>query len=359
MRPPAVRPTLYRISTVVAALAIAGCAVVGPAALRNGRMAYNEAIIATNNQQLLMVAVHNRYEENASLLFVSSVTANVHTTTTAGVQLGYGSTDNYAGNLVPFGAQVIYEENPTISYTPVAGAKYLREVMTPISLVTLAQFSGTFIDPAGTYWSFLSSVNGIRNPDFATAPADARFARFVDLMTQLGQAGCTHWVEPQPNTAAIAIENCTSREDASVQDLLSLLGIAKAYSPGSRLVLPVSLDAQGTARGDITVTTRSLIDLVEILTAAIEVPDEDLRSGAAAQSPPAGLIGTRLRVAYSKTSPANAAVAVAYRGGWFYIDERDQTTKRFFRLLSTLWTIAMAENTGSSGAPVLTVPASR
>ena len=359
MRPPALRAHLRRVATVAAALAIAGCAVVGPATLRNGRMAYNEAIIATNNQQLLMVAVHNRYEENASLLFVSSVTANVHTTTTAGVQLGYGSKDNYAGNLVPFGAQVIYEENPTISYTPVAGAKYLREVMTPIPLATLAQFSSTLIDPAGTYWSFLSSVNGIHNPDFATAPADARFARFVDLMTQLGDAGCAHWVEPQPNTVAIAMEDCASRDAASVQDLLALLGIAKVYSPGSRLVLPVSLDAQASAQNDITVTTRSLIGLVEILTAAIEVPDEDLRSGAAAPSPPAGQIGARLHVVYSTTRPQNAAVAVAYRGGWFYIDERDQPTKRFFRLLTTLWTIAMAENAGSSGAPVLTVPASR
>jgi hypothetical protein len=353
------RAGFHRFATALAALLMTGCAVVGPAALRNGRMAYNEAIITTNNQQLLMVAVHNRYEENASLLFVSSVTANVHTTTTAGVQLGYGSKDNYAGNLVPFGAQVTYEENPTISYTPVAGAKYLREVMAPISLVTLAQFSNTFIDPAGTYWSFVSSVNGIRNPDFSTSPADPRFARFVALMTQLGDAGCAHWVEPQPNTAAVAIEHCASPEEASVHDLLNLLGIAKVHSPGSRLLLPVSLDAQGSGQSDITMTTRSIIDLVEILTAAIEVPDEDLRSGAAAQSPPAGQIGARLRVAYSKTSPATAAVAVAYRGGWFYIDEHDQTTKRFFRLLTTLWTIAMAENTSSSGAPVLTVPASR
>ena len=350
---------LHRLAIAVASLALAGCAVVGPESLRNSRMAYNEAIIATNNQQLLMVAVHDRYEENASLLFVSSVTANVHTTATAGVQLGVGDDNDYAGNLVPFSGQIIYEENPTISYTPIAGAKYLREVMAPISLAMLAQFSSTLTDPAGTYWVFVSGVNDIRNPDFATTPADPRFARFVELTTRLSETGCLRWVEPRPRAVAIAIERCVPAQDAEVRDLLVLLGSAASYSTGSHLVLPVTLDTQDTGQGDIRVMTRSIIDLVEILTAAIEVPDADLRSGAAGPSPPAGQVGARLRVAYSKTRPPNAAVAVAYRGGWFYIDERDQITKRFFRLLTTLWTIAMAENAGPSGAPVLTLPASR
>ena len=145
---------------------LAGCTMVGPSALRNGRLAYNEAISETNNQQMLMFAIQNRYEESGSLLAVASITANVSITTSAGLQLGLGDKANYSGNLVPFSTGAVYEENPTISYTPVVGAEYARQVFSPVSIAVLSQLTGTLANPAGIYSALVSSVNGIRNPDF-------------------------------------------------------------------------------------------------------------------------------------------------------------------------------------------------
>jgi hypothetical protein len=99
---------------------------------------------------------------------------------------------------------------------------------------------------------------------------------------------------------------------------------------------------------------------MEILSAAIEVPEEDQRAGVAATYPPPALVGSELRVRYSNTKPPQAVVAVEYRDGWFYIVETDQATKRFFRLLDALWSVAIAESAPKgSAAPVLTVPVSR
>lgn len=72
---------------------LGGCTVVGPTAISSGRLVYNEAITATDNQQILMVLVHNRYGERGHLLNVASVTANVSVTTSAGVQAGFGSNE--------------------------------------------------------------------------------------------------------------------------------------------------------------------------------------------------------------------------------------------------------------------------
>ncbi len=112
---------------------LVGCTVVGPAAISSGRLAYNEAITTTDNQQMLMVLIQNRYGERGHLLTVASVTANVSVTTSAGIQAGFGSTSDYRGNLVPFAGSVVYEENPTISYVPVSGEKYLSQLTSPIS----------------------------------------------------------------------------------------------------------------------------------------------------------------------------------------------------------------------------------
>jgi hypothetical protein len=95
---------------------------------------------------LLLSIVKGRYGETFSLLTVSGVAANVRFSTNAGVQAGIGPDDSFAGNLVPFSAGLAYEENPTISYAPVQGEKYLRELMSPVPLDILVLFirSGTY-----------------------------------------------------------------------------------------------------------------------------------------------------------------------------------------------------------------------
>jgi hypothetical protein len=47
------RHTLQAALLLITGLTVAGCAVAGTTAIRNGRAAYNEAMVATNNEQLL------------------------------------------------------------------------------------------------------------------------------------------------------------------------------------------------------------------------------------------------------------------------------------------------------------------
>jgi len=343
---------------------LAGCTVVGPAAISSGRLAYNDAITETDNQQMMMIVIHNRYEERGSLLAVASVTANVSVTTSSSVQLGFGDDANYAGNLVPFGAAAVYEENPTISYIPVEGESYAQQLMAPVSLDVLARLVRTLTDPGPAYNALVSSVNGIQNPDFlftADEP-DPRFSRFVAVIIELHRAKCLHLVEnpQQPGSLVLFIEHYAPTHTAEVSELLSLLGLPQAEPHSPPLILPLSLALDGRDSGGIGFATYSVWDLAEILSAAIEVPEDDLKNGVTKSYPPPGRVGRELRIRHSKTRPEHAYVAVQYRDGWFYIDETDRATKRFFRLLSGLWSNTIAESTAkASAAPVLTVPVSR
>ncbi|MEN8129633.1 MAG: hypothetical protein ABFS45_05440 [Pseudomonadota bacterium] len=343
---------------------LTGCTVVGPAAIHSGRLAYNEAIIETDNQQMLLVVVRNRYGERSNLLAVASVTANVRIATNAGIEAGVGDSDNYSGNLVPFSAGFIYEENPTISYTPVGGEQYARQVMSPVSVTSLAQLTGNLADPAPVYYALVLGVNGIYNPDFLSPSStpDARFVRVVKIMTELAHAHRLHWVQDprQGDRFSIIIDHYSPDYADEVNELLTLLGISTPANGSSRITLPVSLALDGQDSGGIGITTRSVFDLLEILSGAVEVPEQDQASGVAVSYPPPGMVGKQLRVRHSRTEPGHASVAVKYRDGWFYIDEKDQATKQFFRLLTTLLSVNIAESTGrASAAPVLTVPVSR
>lgn len=90
---------------------LSGCAIVGPSSISKGRADYNEAINQTEDEQMLLSVVKGRYGETVSLLAVSGVAANVHFSTNAGVQAGFGSHDDDAGNLVPFSGGVAYFDN--------------------------------------------------------------------------------------------------------------------------------------------------------------------------------------------------------------------------------------------------------
>jgi hypothetical protein len=360
------KKNIYRTVVITCVLGClqTGCTVVGPAAIHSGRLAYNEAIIETDNQQMLLVVVRNRYGERSNLLAIASVTANVRISTSTGIEAGVGDSDSYAGNLVPFSAGFVYEENPTISYTPVGGEQYAHQMMTPISVTTLAHFTGNLIDPAPVYYALVSSINGIYNPNFlppSTVP-DERLVRVVTIMTKLALTHRLHWVQDsqQDDRFSIIIDHYSPAYADEVNELLTLLRIPIPENLSSRITLPVSSALKGQDSGGISITMHSVLNILEILTGAVEVPEQDLTSGVAVSYPPPGMLGKQLRVRYSTTEPEHASVAVKYRDGWFYIDEKDQATKQYFRLMTTLMSINIAESTDSASArPVLTVPVSR
>ena len=338
------------------------CTTVGPASVYSGRLAYNESIVETNNQQLLLLALRNRYGERGNLLALNSVTANVSVTTKIGTQLGFGDSGDYSGNLVPFGAGVIYEENPTISYSPVGGEKYADRLMSSLSLRELMLFASNLTDPEHIYVTFVSRINDIHNPGFLhdSSSADPRFSRLIELLVKLDKAHRLHWKYNSQSSGryAIVIDHYWPDYSADVAEIYKLLDLSAPETFSSRMEIPVSLGLDNPVEGGISISTRSIFNLLEIFSAAIDVPEQDQVSGAALNYPPAGLAGQNLQVRRASVPPESASTAVKYRDAWYYIDDTNQSTKLFFRLVTTLISIGIAESSTNDANPILTVPVS-
>ena len=84
-----------------------GCAVVGPHSISNGRMAYNEVINYTENQQLLNAIVRERYGQTFGTLSDSSVAANVKFRGIAGAEFNAWASNQFTDKLTPLSLKFI------------------------------------------------------------------------------------------------------------------------------------------------------------------------------------------------------------------------------------------------------------
>lgn len=344
-------------------LAISGCAKVGPKSISTGRADYNEVINRTENEQMLLWIVKFRYGETSSLLAVTSVASNVRFRTEVNLNAGFETDGD--GAIGSLGGGLSYEENPTITYVPVKGEQYIKELLSPIPLEYLVLFMRAVVNPDMYFIALVDKVNDIKNPDFHkthSSEPDPRFQRLVELVVELRDADVIHWyANPSKDVAFnILINNYAPAYTKDVREYLTLLGLpTKPVVESKDIILPVYFAIKARKLDGIAISTRSIYDLIEILSASINIPQDHASRGLALNFPKLGLAGKDIHIYTSKDKPKNAEVAVKHRGYWFYLDETDTNTKLFYRLVRTLWSITIVSGTDKQGAPVLTIPVSR
>jgi len=338
-----------------------GCTTLGPQSIATGRAAYNEVINHTEDQQMLMAIVRNRYGETISMLAVTNVTANIRFNAAAEAQFGIGPSQNYETNLVPLSTGLAFEDNPTISYVPIEGEEQFDRLMSPVPLKVVVIFARSAEHSRLPFLMLTQSINHIRNPNFIHSPMsepDPRFLRLVDLMIKLNKSGHLDWArDPREHVQfSIVIRDYKPGRSEEIRELLTLLGISIKENDSKTMVVPVFHALREPGSEGIAISTGSIYDLIELLSASIEVPEKHSESGLAITYPPPGLAGSKVRIHRSDTAPQHASVTIKYRNSYYFIDETDQDTKLMFRILRTLWKDRIASTTQLQTAPILTIP---
>jgi hypothetical protein len=109
---------------------------------------------------------------------------------------------------------------------------------------------------------------------------------------------------------------------------------------------------------------RSFYSVLNLLAYGIDVPPKDEEEGRAftkasydqaVREGRAVDLSDKFVVRSSRERPADAFVAVKHRGSWFYVDDRDYVSKRFFNAVYDLFNMEIAPS-GGGGGPILTVP---
>ena len=343
----------------VSALLLTGCASIGPPTIERDRFDYVTTISDSWKRQTLLNLIKVRYADVPVFMDVSSVISSYSLEgeiSLGGQYAPIGRGDTY-GNVGTTGR---YADKPTISYQPLSGEKFAKSLMTPIPV------SGfLFLIQSGYPADLIlrvcvNSINGIENAYGGAGNPRAGDPRFIELMTALREsqsAGDTGFrVKPTKGAPGVVMFIRTSPDQVSVPSgkIRAVLGLDAASREFS--VVFGSYPEQDT---EIAVLTRSLMQVMIDFASYIDVPAVDIAEGRV-YSPQRSAEQERafpplIAVHHGATPPDDAYVSVRYRNQWFWIDDRDQRSKRHLAVLMIMFSLTEGEPT--QNAPVVTVPA--
>ena len=341
---------------------LVGCAHIGPRTVAVDRFDYSSAIADSWKQQTLLNIVKLRYMDLPVFVDVASIVAGY--SLQAGVTVGgvVSSSGGAQGNYGSLGGQAIYTERPTITYVPMTGEKYLRGLITPIDPKSIFFMLQSGYPADFVLGLTVESLNGVRNRATAgglVREADPDFVRALELLREVQAAGAFGMrVEEDKAKGATGVV-FFRREDVLpeiAEKSAEVRRLLKMPADGQRFVLGYG-PGRG-AEGELTVNSRSMIQIMGAFASYIEVPEAHLQDKSAVPSfatDSGDGRSQKVRIHSGKDQPAIAFASVQYRDHWFWIEEADLHTKRAMTAIMFFFTLA--DTGGNDKLPLITIPA--
>lgn len=390
-------------------LLLGGCQI-GPDALRVASTHYSDAVRVAESEQLLLNLVRLRYRDQPVFMSVGSIATQFELGANASVS---GDLVENGPDILGLGAGVNYSERPTISFSLLDGEAFQKRLLSPIGVPAVALLAESGWRSDRVLRLTAESINGLSNaptasgPTPGTSPEYSSFLEAVRLLQDLDDRGMVDVEfelrrepinDPIPTSqidgdsliaaAKLGVEFETSEqgqkvtlfaerlrlvlrfepdagESPEVRQLRKLLSIDPAADRVEVVALQDSqfdpFDAEQPIK-QIGINTRSLLGVLYYLSTGVNPPDEHYDRGLVTRTRNATgevfdwelLLDDIFQVHCSRTRPSGAAVAVRYRGQWFYIDDADQTSKSTFLLLKQIFALQAGEVEDIN--PVLTLP---
>ncbi|MEM6927080.1 MAG: hypothetical protein AAF602_09140 [Myxococcota bacterium] len=327
-------------------LATSACATkIGAHSLPEVRASYNEAVAQSSREQMLLNVVRLRYNHSVQFLEPVSVVTTYSFTRSGGIAVsgnlnGENSFSPIAGSSLSGGLSAT--ETPTITYSPLSGESFVRQLAAPLprDLVLLLLQGGW---PADLILPFtVHRIGTASAPVIAAADDTSRFARIVDGLAALQAQG--ELVIELEGEQGPRLGLGDSQVAAGLATNLGLPPDARVFTVSGHLV-----EREPT---DVPLLTRSMMDAMFYLSHGVEVDDDDL--AARDLGVPLPVTDPLLTIHSGNQAPAEATVAVPFRGRWYWIDETDRSSKSVFGTLSTLFAVMSAPS--EVATPLLTLP---
>jgi hypothetical protein len=353
---------MMRVKTMIVVGAlwlVSGCSGIGPQTVSRDRFDYTAAISDSWKNQMLFNMVRIRYGDAPVFLDVSSVISQYQIA--AAVNLGATFNNNPWSTSQTLGAAGTYADRPTITYTPIMGDRFARNLMSPVpppAILSLVQagYPVNFV-----FRLLVQEINGVRNRyggEGGARSADPEFYSLIEKMRQIQSAGAIgmRFIKKEKEEATFMV--IRGERDPAVEALSGEVRKILGLDPNAKEV-NVVYGAVSRDDKEIAILTRSLLQVIVDLSADIEVPSAHVEEKRVSPTHVEEAVREQkilplIRVHSSSEKPGDAFVSVPYRDSYFWIDDRDLMSKKIFSFLMFVFTLV---ETGEKGtAPIVTVP---
>lgn len=162
-----------RLTGLAFLVLLTGCNVLGPAALRQSRLRYNETVKTTSEEEMLLNIVRLRYSDTPSSLAVSNIAAQFELSGNLGVTPFFAAGADRGFNSVLPQAGIGGSDRPTFSMTPLDDSDFARRLFTPLSLDGVIYLAKTTWPIQTVFRLYLENLNWVPNAQTASGPAPA------------------------------------------------------------------------------------------------------------------------------------------------------------------------------------------
>lgn len=335
----------------------------GPRMVPGARFDYGDALVRSASEQMLLNLVRLRYRDNLSFLDITSVVTHYHAG--AGASLaGRLTLDPRRGDELSASGSLAYDEEPTISFTPLQGEDFTRRLLSPVPATALVWLSQSGWSVERLFLCCVQKMNHLRNaaaaagptPDYVPSFAEFRRAAHLFRLLQIPGLVEVEMTEDGKDLLLHLRPGATEEQRQQLREVRTLLELDPDRA--SFRIVP-TLSSKGA--DEISIVGRSMLSVLFFLSQAVEVPATDERAGLVTVTRQENgerfawqeVVGGLLAVHSSDSPPTSAAVGVRYRGHWFYIADNDLNSKTTFSLLSYLF--ALKSGNLDARQPLLTL----
>jgi hypothetical protein len=349
------------VCLLLVSFTVAGCRTVGPETIPRDRFDYTSAISDSWKRQMLLNLVKLRYSDAPVFLDVSSIITQYSLETSINGQVSWH--ELLPGDSQALGASSRYVDRPTITYSPLTGEQFTRNLLTPIppgAIFSLVQ-AGWPIDRI--FAVCVQSINGLDNRAGTLAfsrEADPDFYRLISGLRRTQQSGGVGMrVERRDDKLdTIMFFSRPSNDEHTRGDrvmIRQLLGL-----PSDANEVTVTYGRLPESPGELAVLSRSVMEILMEMSTHVDVPQTDVDEGRvmpvlAKSAGVAPDLASIIQVRCSEDKPTDAYVSVKYRDQWFWIDDRAPRSKGMLTFLMILF--SLTETGGPAGTPLVTIPA--
>jgi len=354
---PDIQGCLYRrwlmfVAICFISLGLSTCAGLGPASISTDRGSYIDILSLTDKQELLSNIVRVKYTDPPVFLQVNSITAS------PSLEIGSESEFKVGGGDIPpplaiLKPKIIYDDNPTISYTPLSGKQFANELLVPFTLTPVFLMLNNGFDFSVVAELMFVSMNGLSNSRNAAPEERERFRKTVTALGRLGQrrlirVGTRGGSLSNGEGRVILTVDPGALETEEGKQVFAALGIA----PSAREIeVRLGLSAD---ENTIAIRTRSLLAMISYLSNFVETPEAH---AAFVWPSSAGSKETwPIRIKTSRREPAIAYTSVHFNDQWFFVEADDLASQNILYLLRILFNLQAQANTADAPKLQLTLP---